>query len=75
MEKVKEEMEETRAIMNASLNKKHVELGIIVDLVERSRRGSKAAMALSSRATSPNSRQGGARTLLASTSIKLRGLV
>ena len=67
MEKVKEEMEVSRAKMNARLNEKHIELGIIVDLIEKSRRGSRAATALSSRATSPNSRQGGARSLLKNT--------
>ena len=75
MEKDKAEMEATRAKMNAHLNKKHEELGIIMDLVERSRRESRTATALSSRATSSKGREGaGAKTLLASTAIRLKGL-
>ena len=73
MEKVKAEMEATRAKVNARINRGHEELAVIIDLVERSRRESRTATALSSRATSPKGRQG-AGTLLESTSIRLKGL-
>ena len=73
MEKVKAEMEATRAKVNARINRGHKELAVIIDLVERSRRESRTATALSSRATSPKGRQG-AGTLLESTSIRLKGL-
>ena len=81
MEKAAEEMEVTKAKMNASLNEKHLELGVITDLIEKARRESKTTTALSSRvssrkssrATSPKGRQGGAGSLFASTSSKLKG--